>query len=202
VAARNTWTASGFVGASFETTNNVAADVLDADTDETASMTFGGQVSYLWRNYIGGEFIADFAPTVKISNVLFAKHPRVNSYMANVIAMAPLGADDQFQPYISGGVGGITLHTELFTPLGLLTGINQDTTTTSSNVTRFGSDIGGGVLAFAGRVGLRADVRYYRSSTNNSIDDILTGEGFANSVTEGLLSGLRFWRASLGVSFR
>src|SRR5262247_1549467 len=46
----NQWTASGFVGSNF----GARAD--------SASVDFGGQLAFLWRGAIGGEFLADFAP--------------------------------------------------------------------------------------------------------------------------------------------
>src|SRR5215510_5240655 len=52
------WTASGFVGSNF----GARAD--------SASVDFGGQLAFLWRGAIGGEFLADFAPHFRINNVL------------------------------------------------------------------------------------------------------------------------------------
>jgi len=188
--SRNPWTASGFAGTSFGTSGDVAGE-----DDINSSMTFGGQVSYAWRRYIGGEFIADFAPTYKIANVAFAEHPRVNSYMANVIGMFPL-ADGRFEPYVSGGFGGIQMHTTFFTFPAISNGA-----TTTANETRFGSDIGAGVMLFAGHVGVRTDVRRYKASTSDELE-ALTFNTPADTFTRALLSGLEFWRASVGVAFR
>src|SRR5689334_522529 len=48
-ATQSRWTAAGFVGA------NYGASTTGSSVD------FGGQVGYLYRGFIGGEFLADFA---------------------------------------------------------------------------------------------------------------------------------------------
>src|SRR5262245_49616025 len=92
------WTASGSVGSNF-----------GARADES-SVQFGGQLAYLYRGVIGGEALADFAPHFRIDNPLLTSNPMVNAYMANAIAAVPLGSEARVQPYVSGGLGGIQLH--------------------------------------------------------------------------------------------
>jgi len=186
------WTASGFVGTSFGN----SSDNIEGASDINSSMTFGGQVSYAWNSIVGGEFLADFQPAFKVSSLALAEHPNVNSYMFNLIAMVPFGATQEFHPYASGGVGAISMHTALFNFPGL-----NDSTIARTNESRFGWDLGGGFMAFADHVGFRTDVRYYRSSTNNNLDD-LVGQDAGVIVTRTLLSGLQFWRANVGVAFR
>jgi len=56
----------------------------------------------------------------------------------------------------------------------------------------FGFDVGGGVMGFfAQNVGLRGDIRYFRSFSGS--DDNFTGIGVSN---------FNFWRASAGVTFK
>src|SRR5262249_40530140 len=52
---RYQWVASGFVGDNF----NTNLDRVDNE-DVDSNITFGGQVAYMWRDWVGGEFIADF----------------------------------------------------------------------------------------------------------------------------------------------
>jgi hypothetical protein len=96
------WTASGFVGSNF----GAGAD--------SATVDFGGQLAYLYRGMIGAEFLADFAPHFRINNALLADNPNVNSYMLNVIGAVPIGWDARVQPYVSGGLGGIQLRSDMF----------------------------------------------------------------------------------------
>ena len=60
--------------------------------------------------------------------------------------------------------------------------------------------MGGGFFAYANRWGIRGDIRYYKAqtfSTNN-----LNNGTVQSDFTQALLSGLSYWRANLGVSFR
>ena len=58
----------------------------------------------------------------------------------------------------------------------------------------FGLDVGGGVMGFFSKnVGLRGDIRYFRG---------FRGTSDSGSVTGLTLSDFKFWRGSLGVSFK
>jgi hypothetical protein len=118
--------------------------------------------------------------------------------MANIIFAVPLGAEAQFQPYISGGVGGIQLQATVFNlALANPTGA-PPIGTSDGDRTRLGSDIGGGIMGFAGTVGFRADVRYYKVP----VDTTFQSTSAVGLFTEGLLSGLNVWRANIGVAVR
>jgi outer membrane protein with beta-barrel domain len=183
------WTAAGFVGSNFGLSTS------------DPSIDFGGQLGYLWRGVVGPEFLADFTPTFKINNGFLAENPNVNSYMANVMAAVPLGAEGQFQPYVSGGFGAIQLGSTVFNAFGLAGPVSPDeiaaSGTTTETRSKLGSNIGGGLMGFAGNVGFRADVRYYRASTNESLSSTPAGQ-----LSESLLSGLRYWRANAGLAIR
>jgi hypothetical protein len=43
-------------------------------------------------------------------------------------------------------------------------------------------------------------VRYYRASATSNLD--LTDLGTGNVFTQGVLSGLNFWKANVGVAYR
>ena len=136
---------------------------------------------------------ASFAPSVGFANVFLEDNPHVNTYMWNVIGALPFGEDRQFRPYISAGLGAITLHTTVFTSV-------KAVDTTSASDSRLGSNIGGGLMVFAGRVGVRADVRHYSATTSS--DAVLTKGESPSDLTRALLSGLEFWRTDVGVAFR
>src|SRR5262245_45006731 len=103
------WFASAFIGASLDTSVD-----LFPDDDVSSSLAFGGQIGYMWWSKIGTEFLATFAPSVGFDNVFLADNPHVNTYMANVVGSIPFGSEHQFRPYVSGGLGAITLHTSFF----------------------------------------------------------------------------------------
>ncbi len=183
------WIASGFVGSNFSASGPLSV------TNSGSSINFGGQIGYLWNKMIGAEFLADFSPRFEMNNALLSGNPNVNSYMVNAIGALPLGDDGNWQPYVSGGVGAIQLRSDMFNANqnGVLTG-----GTSSANQSHFGGDIGAGVMGFAGAVGLRGDVRYYRSSSK----DVTDPNGSADNFASNLLNDLRFWRADIGVAFR
>src|SRR5262249_15408467 len=181
------WIASGFIGTSLDTSAN-----LVSEDDVTNSLAFGGQIGYMWRSKVGGEFLASFAPSVGFNNVFLADNPNVNAYMWNAIGAVPFGRNRQFRPYLSAGLGAITLHATVFSGAK---GID-----TSASDSRFGWNIGGGLIVFAGHVGVRADVRHYSATTSNDAA-LIKGES-PSDLTAALLSGLEFWRTGVGVAFR
>lgn len=182
-ATASQWMASGFVGSNFGAAAN------------NASVEFGGQLAWLYRGAIGAEFLADFAPNFRLNNTLLADNPNVNSYMVNVIGAVPIGGSEaRVQPYVSAGLGGVQLRSDM---INIASAVSA---TTPANQMRFGGNVGAGVMAFSGNVGIRADVRYYRAFTNN---DLTTNTSTpADVFAQNLLSGLDFWRANLGIAVR
>jgi opacity protein-like surface antigen len=202
------WMASGFIGTNFGASRNSSIDLLgleNLDTNNSTSVNFGGQVAYTARGVIGGEFLADFSPGLgTFDNVLFQKSPDVNSYMFNLIAMAPFGQVHSVDPYVSGGIGAVTLRSTIFA-VNPTRVVNLDTLATETiSGSRFGWDLGGGVMAWSEKNwGFRGDVRYYKTSTNDpgnnfDINDIGDGTDF----TRLELAGISFWKVNTGIAFR
>jgi hypothetical protein len=193
------WIASAFVGSNFGSgrTGNLAG--IDTDSNST-SINFGGQAAYLWGGYVGAEALVDFAPSFEINNLLFQDNPTVNTYMANGIAAVPIGSENRFLPYFSGGIGAVQMRSTIFTadPATAVGGAAIDTLSASGS--RFGGDVGGGIMGFSGSWGFRGDLRYYKTSVDNNVD--LTDLGNGNVFTQSVLSGLAFWKANVGVAFR
>jgi len=153
----------------------------------------------LWNSWVGGEFLAEFTPDFQLQNniLLAGDKPQVNSYMVNAIASAPFGADNQFQPFISAGLGGITLRSNT---LNAATD-NPVNNTLAADDSRLGGNIGGGVMAFMGNWGVRADVRYFRAFNESDVDSS-NPSSTANAAARAVLPGLDFWRANIGVAVR
>ena len=144
------WMVSGFGGANFG--NNA----------ETASSAFGGSVGYLWKGRWGSEFNAGFTPNFDLQNNFLGLGvtPWINSYMGNAVYAVPVGEGAKWQPFVSGGVGAISLRSQVSDSSGNLF---------NTNATRFGGNVGGGLMAFMGNVGFRADVQYLRAAGSYSI---------------------------------
>lgn len=139
------WIVSGFVGSNF------------GRNADPSSGDFGGSIGYLWKSRFGAEFDTGFTPSFQLQSNFFGLgiKPQINSYMANAIAAVPLGPDASWQPYVSGGAGAISL----------MSGNDGEAANfLDPNGTKFGGNIGGGVMGFAGSWGFKADVRYYRAA--------------------------------------
>jgi len=194
------WFASGFVGSNFGASLHSDLDNVDINNnDNNSSFEFGGNIGYTWNRMFGVEFLADFTPSFGISNNFniadanrLVDDPRVSTYMFNAIAGVPISAG-RFEPYVSGGLGGVTLAADVLDNV-----LDPNGPSSRSSLTRFGGNIGGGVYTFAGNVGFRADVRYIRASTDNNQRSTIV----ADRIAEDLLGGLSVWRANVGIAFR
>ncbi|HMJ87395.1 MAG TPA: hypothetical protein VK504_29665 [Vicinamibacterales bacterium] len=190
------WIASFNVGNYFSASGGFENEFLDDRINR--SVAFGGQVAYLWRSNVGAEFLADFAPTFKIPSLVISDHPNLSAYMFNAIYGFRVGAMRQFRPYISGGIGAINMNADLLT---IDTNLIQSTISASQS--RFGGNIGVGGLGYFGHVGVRADIRWFKANR----DDTLLGLNLEDSLLDDAnrlveLSGIKYWRSSLGVAFR
>ena len=192
------WIASAFVGSNFGSGRTDNLTGLDVDSSST-SINFGGQAAYLWGGYVGAEALVDFAPSFAITNLLFQDNPSINTYMANGIVAAPIGSEDRFLPYFSGGVGAVQMRSTIFA-IDPATASGPALATLTADGSRFGGNVGGGIMGFSGSWGFRGDLRYYKTSVDNNID--LTDFGNGNVFTQSVLSGLAFWKANVGVAFR
>jgi opacity protein-like surface antigen len=188
------WIASFNVGNYFGASGGFENELLN--TDINRSIAFGGQIAYLWRSNVGAEFLADFAPTFKIPSLVISDHPSVSAYMFNAIYGFNVGHLGTFRPYISAGIGAINMSADLI-----------DTTliqsTISASQSRFGGNVGVGGFGYIGKVGVRADIRWFKANADNT----LLGSDLQNSLLDDAnriveLSGIKYWRSSLGVAFR
>ena len=191
------WIASFNVGNYFGASAGVENEFFDERINK--SIAFGGQIAYLWRSNVGAEFLADFAPTFKVPSLVLSDHPSLSAYMFNLIYGFRVGSGGRFKPYISGGIGAINMSADLITiDTNLLEG------TISASQSRFGGNVGIGTMGYVGRVGVRADVRWFKANSDNSLIDLdvvdFSRLDDANRLVE--LSGIKYWRSSLGVAFR
>jgi hypothetical protein len=198
------WIASFNVGNYFSASGGFENDILGDNINR--AVAFGGQIAYVWhRTNLGAEFIADFAPVFKIPHAgeggfsPFEDHPSVSAYMFNAIYGIPIGSVGSFRPYISGGIGAMNMRADLIT---IDTALIQSTI--SASQTRFGGNVGVGGFGYVGKVGVRADIRWFKANSDNSLLNLdavdLIRLDDADRLVE--LSGIKYWRSSLGVAFR
>jgi hypothetical protein len=181
------WIATGFVGVNM--TMNV--DFAESD-DSDPTLSYGGQIAYMWRSRAGVEAIADLGPAPGLDSVGFVIAPggsrHVNAYMLNFIGGLPIGGHGRFQPYGSVGMGKIQFSGDV---------IDQNGFIANESETRWGWNAGVGTAAFYGHWGVRGDVRYYRAHGDDPENLDTTTD-----VAKSLLTGLSFWRANAGLAFR
>ena len=187
------------VGNYFDASGGFESEFLDTRINK--SIAFGGQLAYLWRSNLGAEFLADYAPTFKIPSLAISDHPSLSAYMFNAIYGFRVGSGGQFRPYISGGIGWINMSADLLTLGSNLDVIN--TTTISASQSKFGGNVGIGTMGYVGHVGVRADIRWFKATSDSNLDIIdVDTRLLDNDRTLVELSGIKYWRSSLGIAFR
>lgn len=108
--------------------------------------------------------------------------------MGNLMVRLPVGP---VQPYGSGGVGLIRIKGSVNVPFvgSLLSAEAQD----------LGINVGGGVHLFPSRnIGIRGDVRYFRTLGDLTLDDVTDIRG----IDDLPLPRVDFWRVTGGVTIR
>jgi hypothetical protein len=179
-----------FGGASNQFTFN------DTDDEFEQRMNFGLSFGYYSKGIFGIEVDYSAAPnffqfTGGTGNFdVFDLDSSVQTLMGNVVLALPVGgADGPFRPYVSGGLG--TIRTQLRSESDVFDELR-------SNDSGYNFGAGAHLLA-AGRVGIRADVRYFRGfeaiDDEDPVDNPLFDQPFANEV-------FNFWRGTIGVTFR
>jgi opacity protein-like surface antigen len=172
-----------FIGGTFGGSADVT-DVLgdDFEAEFNRKLTYGASLAYLGGGIAGFEIDFGYSPNFfgadeDDDDIDLIGDSNVTTLMANVIFSAPTGG---VRPYASFGGGLIRSR---------LDDVDDFFEVDQNN---FGFNAGAGVMAFfSDNVGLRGDVRFFRS-LNNDDDDSL----------DLSLGSFKFWRGTVGVSLR
>ena len=180
------WLLTPFVGWNWGgTANLLESDDFDDEFEQKAM--FGASLAWMGAGVVGFEVDFGFSPnffenTSGSGDFEFADS-NLTTVMGNLIIGVPIGGQHGvgFRPYAVGGVGLVKSRL----------GSSGDLFNVDS--TDWGFNVGAGAMFFfSDNVGLRGDVRYFRSLEDvEPIDDF--NIGFAN---------FRFWRGTLGVTIR
>lgn len=180
-ASAQSWFFSPYIGGNF----GGSADFGDFPDDDDAverRMDFGATIG--WNpSVVGFEIDLGYSPnffedTAGDRNFEFGDN-NVTTLMGNLLLSAPGGG---FRPYASAGLGLIR------SSVSSGTGLFNDLSTND-----LGINIGGGVNAqFTDMVGVRGDLRYFRSLQDNVSDNEF----------DLSLGSFDFWRGSVGLTFR
>lgn len=180
-ASAQSWFVSPFVGANFGGSANFG-DFPDADDEVERRLDFGATVG--WNpNVVGFEVDFGWSPnffedTSGDRNFEFGDS-NVTTFMTNLLITAPPGTG--LRPYVSSGLGLIRAQIES-------DGLFNDLSTND-----LGVNIGAGINGqFSDNVGIRGDVRYFRSLQDNEPDNDL----------DLSLGNFDFWRGTVGLTFR
>lgn len=169
--ARADWLLTPYLGVSFGGSTN------------GEHLTYGGSFGFMGAGIFGLEIDGSIAPDLleRDGDIDFdVTDSSATALMANLIVGAPLGSPG-IRPYVSGGGGLLRL--------------SVDTVDEFFDVddNSFGVNAGAGIMAFfSNNVGMRADVRYFRSLQDVDRGDVITLD----------LGTLDFWRATVGATFR
>jgi opacity protein-like surface antigen len=189
------WLLTPFIGANFGGAAGVA-DVISGesfDNEFEKRLDYGLSFGWMGAGIVGWEVDFGYSPnffergTVSNDEFEFTNDSNVTTLMGNVIIGAPVGGSGaSLRPYAVGGVG--LIRTNLQDAAGLFDKVSASD---------FGLDVGGGVMVFfVDNVGIRGDLRYFRSFEDSETEP---GEG----GLEGLgLSDFHFWRGTVGVTFK
>ena len=182
------WLFTPFIGvnwggsASFDTTQT------DFEDEFERRMNFGASLAWMGAGAIGFEVDFGYSPnffenTAGGGDFAFGDS-NVTTLMANIVVGAPIGGQHGkgIRPYASGGVG--LIRTRIDQPEQFFDDVSNND---------WGLNVGGGVSGFfSDRVGLRGDVRYFRSLQDNKPGDDL----------DLAVGDFKFWRGTIGVIFR
>jgi opacity protein-like surface antigen len=175
-----------FVGASVGGSSSSALFQLAGDADRT---NFGASLALMSGGVLGIEADFGYTPRFFGAELPIATFPvtiaqnRVITAMANLTAGVPLQSRSGVgvRPY---GVAGLGLIRQQIDVLG---GFNAYTSND------LGYDIGGGIMLFFGpHVGVRGDIRHFRSVGGGIVSDLIDLDPGA----------FNFTRTSVGVTFR
>jgi len=181
------WLFTPFIGSNFSGSANVNESGSDFEDEFERRVNFGASLAWMGAGIAGFELDFGYSPnffeqTTGDSNFGFGES-NVTTFMGNVVLGAPIGGTSgvSFRPYVVGGLGLLKSH------------IGDAEDLFNADSTDFGFNAGGGVTGFfTDNVGIRGDLRYFRLLQDNEPDDEF----------DVSLSSFKFWRGSVGVTFR
>jgi opacity protein-like surface antigen len=178
------WWFTPFIGTSFGGSAELADVTDEFDVEFERRLTYGATLTFLGDGAVGFEIDFGYSPnffelaTIDDDEFDFSDDSNVTTLMANII----LAGRGNIRPYASGGVG--LIRTSITSPEDFFDDVSTND---------FGFNVGGGVGGFfTENVGIRGDIRYFRSLQDNEPDD-----EFDLSV-----GSFKFWRGTVGVIFR
>jgi hypothetical protein len=178
------WVFTPFIGGTFGGNANVRSGSGGTDdaTDFERSLSYGASLMGIGDKGVGFELDFGYSPnffggTTNSAGVDFVGDGNVTTLMGNLVIGASGGP---IRPYASGGVG--LLKSKVDSAGQFFSGIDT---------TDWGINAGAGVMGFfSHNIGIRGDVRFFRSLSNADPGNL-----------EFKLGDFKFWRGTVGLSF-
>jgi opacity protein-like surface antigen len=178
------WTLTPFVGWNFGGSADVNGNGGSTFSNKfEKKLDYGASLTGMGAGLLGFEVDFGYSPnffetSASTTGFRFTNKSNVTTLTGNVVVGGNSGS---VRPYALAGVGLLRTNVQDFAGQFSVNSKND-----------FGMDVGGGVMGFfSNNVGLRGDVRYFRGFRGTSSN--------ASGIT---LSDFKFWRGSLGVSFK
>lgn len=172
------WEFTGMAGVTF-LGNTTLIDLDNAAPN--LHVNLGGAATFLTNGIIGAEGLTMWTPHfLKNGGSQLVDSGRTEAVMGNLVVTAPRRFTEYtLRPFVSGGLGLLRL------------GLSDQTPLLSYHANLTGLDIGGGAVGFLStKIGVRFDVRYFR--TLNRTDSTLAFGG----------THLRYMTATVGIVYR
>jgi len=178
------WTFSPFIGSTF----NGELNDVDLNQSTQNKLSWGGSLMWMGEGIAGFEVDFGYTPDFFFSDndhdVDFIGDGNVTTFMVNAVIGVPIGGDRGagIRPYGTVGLGLVRQR------------VDEVIDVFDADRNSLGFNVGGGIMGmFTDNVGIRGDLRWFRQFSNNSdgLDDL-----------DFDLSGLSFWRGTVGVTFR
>src|SRR5262245_48067404 len=160
----------------------IGADGVDRDDD--GNMSFGVTTGYMGAGVFGFEADFGYSPNFFFGSDDPFSHSHGVTLFGDAIFGIPIGGTHGagIRPFVTGGLGLLRTHSE-----------TEGLVDLSRSNNAFGYEAGVGMMGFfAEHIGLRGDLRYFRS---------LQDQNFGSGV-DFSPGRLHFWRVSGGVTFR
>lgn len=188
-AAGADWLFTPFIGTTFGGSADFD-DGLPGGDEFERQFTYGASLGSMGAGVIGFEFDFGYSPNyfetiADADDFEFADDSNVTTLMANVLLGAPIGGQTGpgIRPY---GVAGLGLIRSQASSVENFFDVDAND---------WGMNIGGGIIGFFGdAIGIRGDIRYFRSFEGGDDDE--------DDFPDFDLADFDFWRATVGVTFR
>jgi opacity protein-like surface antigen len=186
VPASADWLFTPYLGLNFGGSANFG-DVGDFEDNFEKKAVFGASLAWMGAGIVGVEFDLGVSPnffTITTGDEDFDfGDSNLTTLMVNAIVGVPVGGQTGpgVRPYVAGGIGLIR---SSITPTAIFDDLS------SSDL---GINLGGGLTGFfTDNVGIRGDIRYFRTLQDTPAEDFF----------DLGLSDFHWWRGTVGVTFR